>query len=115
MPNEHPSLDIIGDLKAYSTDIACWRVEEIERHMRGAPEAFPDFANALKNIKSAKQDLIQKLGGNELVLQPLMLACMAYHSELIYEVYKQAALDGGRIHHAFTIRKLPRRESDSYE
>ena len=39
-----------------------------------------------------------------------MRAYMAYHSELIFEVYKQAALDGGRIHHAFTIQELPRKE-----
>ena len=103
--------DFIGDLNAYSTDIACWRVEEIERCMRASPEVFPDFVKALADIENAKRDLIQKLGDGELVLQPLMLACMAYHSELVYEVYKQAALDGGRIHHAFTIQELPGRES----
>ncbi len=112
MPNELPSLDIIGDLKAYSTDIACWRIEQIERYMRGAPDGFPDFVKSLADIETAKHDLIQKLGGDELELQPLMLACMAYHSELLYEVYKQAVLDGGRIHHAFTIQELPRREED---
>lgn len=112
MPHELPSLDIIDDLKAYSTDIACWRVEQIERYMRGAPDGFPDFVKSLTDIENAKRDLIQKLGGDKLALQSLMLACMAYHSELVFEVYKQAVLDGGRIHHAFTIQELPRREKD---
>ena len=107
--------DFIGDLKAYSTDVACWRVEEIERCMRASSEDFPDFVKALADIASAKRDLIQKLVGGELALQPLMLACMAYHRELVYEVYKQAALDGGRIHHAFTIRELPGGEKNSHD
>lgn len=104
--------DFIGDLKAYSTDIACWRIEQIERYMRGAPDDFPDFIKSRTNIETAKRDLIQKLDGDELELQSFMLACMAYHSELLYEVYKQAVLDSGRIHHAFTIQELPRREED---
>ena len=110
MPNEQPLPNIIDDLNVYSTDIACWRVEEIERRMRNAPETFPDFVKALADIESAKRDLIQKLGGDEFALEPLMRAYMAYHSELVFEVYKQAALDGGRSHHAYTLQELPRKE-----
>jgi len=96
-------------LEAYSTDIACWRVEAIERRMRAMPERFPDYARARTDIEREKQALIQKLG-DEFALEPFLLAYMAYHSELVFEVYKQAALDGGRVHHAFVTRELPMKE-----
>ena len=99
----------LGDLEAYSTDIACWRVEAIERRMRAMPERFPDYARARTDIEREMQALIQKLG-DEFALEPFLLAYMAYHSELVFEVYKQAALDGGRVHHAFVTRELPKKE-----
>ena len=39
-----------------------------------------------------------------------MNALMAYHGELVFEVYKQAVMDGGRISYAFMTGELPLKE-----
>ena len=110
MPSEAFNPALLGDLGAYATDVACWRIEVIENGMRKAPEAFPDYIMARENIELERDRLIQKLGGDDFVLEPLMTALMAYHSEVVFEVYKQAVLDGGRICHAFLTRELPMKE-----
>ncbi len=104
--------DIIAALEAYSTDIASWRIELIEREMRRDPDKNPEFAQSLKDIETERLSLIQKLNGDYEQLEPLIKAYLAYHSELIYEVYKQAVLDGGRVFQAFIERELPRKEHE---
>ena len=94
----------------YATDIACWRVEAIENGMRRAPDGFPDYAKSLVDIEREKARLIQKLGCDDFALEPLMNALMAYHGELVFEVYKQAVMDGGRISYAFMTGELPIKE-----
>ena len=110
MAEQNSYSDIIAALEAYSTDIASWRIELIEREMRRSPDESPEFAQSLKDIEGESQHLIQKLGGDYQQLEPLMKAYMAYHSELVYEVYKQAVLDGGRVFQAFIEHELPRKE-----
>lgn len=108
-PENNPFLDFSDDLSAIATDIACWRVEAIEKAMRLAPDTFSDYAKARTDIEREKARLIQKLE-DSFALEPLMNALMAYHGELVFEVYKQAALDGGRIYHAFVTHGLPQKE-----
>jgi len=110
MPSEPFDPDCLGDLGRYATDIAISRVEDIENGMRKAPEAFPDYVNARECIEREKGKLIQKLGGDAFAPEPLVTAIIAYHSEVVFEVYKQAVLDGGRICHAFLTRELPTKE-----
>ena len=110
MPSEVFNPALLGDLGAYATDIACWRVEAIENSMRRAPDVFLDYTKARENIEREKNELIHKLDGNEFALEPLLTAIMAYHSEIVFEVYKQAVLDGGRICCAFLTRELPVKE-----
>jgi len=40
-------------------------------------------------------------------LEPLTNAFLTYQSLLVFEVYAQAVLDGGRILHAFVTGELP--------
>lgn len=108
MPKEQHALP--DDILRYATDVAIWRVEAVENGMRRAPESFPDYAKALTDIEREKASLIQKLGGDVFALEPLVNAMIAYHSELVFEVYKRAALDGGRIYHAFITDELPAKE-----
>ena len=110
MPNEASIPDLLGDLECVSTDIACRRVEEIETSMRHAPDVYPEYTKAREDIEREQASLIQKLNGDDFALEPLIKAMMAYHSELIFEVYKQAVLDGGRIYHAFVTNELPIKE-----
>lgn len=110
MPNERFNPALLGELGTYATDIACWRIEAIEKVMRQAPDDFPEYIGARERIEIEKAKLIQKLGGDDFVLEPLMNAIMAYHGEVVFEVYKQAVLDGGRICYAFLTRELPMKE-----
>lgn len=110
MPSDKAATDLLGELERYATDIACWRVEAIENGMRKAPDDFSDYSQALTDIEREKASLIQKLGGDDFALEPLLNALMAYHGELVFEVYKRAALDGGRIYHAFITGELPVKE-----
>lgn len=110
MPNDKFNSGLLGELERYATDIACWRVGAIENGMRRAPETFPDYAKAREDIEREQASLIQKLGDDGFMLEALMNALMAYHGELVFEVYKQAVLDGGRIYHAFIISELPIKE-----
>lgn len=110
MPSECETPDLLGDLERYATDIACWRVEAIEKYMRRAPDSFPDYAQALVAIEQEKASLIQKLGGDDFALELLMNALMAYHGELVFAVYRRAVLDGGRVYHAFITGELPVKE-----
>ena len=103
-------LDILRALDEYSTEIATWRIEMIERELRRNPERNADFTQSLKDIDRESGKLIQKLGGDDFALEPLVNAMMAYHGELIFEVYKRAALDGGCIYHAFITGELPAKE-----
>ncbi len=109
MAEQKSDSDIIAALEAYSTDIASWRIELIEREMRHSPDENPEFIQSLKDINSESQRIIQMLGGDYEQLEPLTKAYMAYHSELIFKVYKQAVLDGGRIYQAFIEHELPRK------
>lgn len=111
MTDKNSYSNIITALEAYSVDIANWRIELIEREMRHSPDEHKDFAQSLKDIDSESQRLIQKLGGDYEQLELLMKAYMTYHSEMIYEVYKQAVLDGGRVFQAFIEHELPRKEN----
>lgn len=61
-------------------------------------------------LEREQAQMIQKLGGEEFALEPLMNAMMAYHSELVFEIYRQAVLDGGCICHAFITGELPTKE-----
>ncbi len=108
MPKEQHAFP--DDILRYATDVAVWRVEDIENDIRRAPDDFPDYAKALTDIEREKASLIQKLGGDDFALEPLVNAMMAYHGELIFEVYKRAALDGGCIYHAFITGELPAKE-----
>ena len=110
MPNDKNNPDLLGNLERYATDIACWRVEAIENGMRHAPDAFPDYAKSRTDIEREQATLIQKLDGDDFALEPLINAMMAYHGELVFEIYKQAVLDGGRICHAFVTGELPIKE-----
>jgi len=110
MSHEQSAYCAIGDLKDYAADIACGRVEAIERFMRAVPERYADFNRSLADIECEKGALIQKLDDDALALEPLLLAYMAYHSELVFEVYKQAMIDGGRVYHAFVTQELPMKE-----
>lgn len=110
MPSKPFDPDCMGVLGSYATDIAVSRVEDIESGMRKAPEAFPDYIKAWESIEREKSKLIQKLGGDAFAPEPLVTAIIAYHSEVVFEVYKQAVLDGGRICHAFLTRELPTKE-----
>ncbi len=110
MPNDKCNSDLLGELERYSTDIASWRVEAIEKIMRCAPDNFPDYAKARSEIEREQARLIQKLGNDDFALEPLMSAMMAYHGELVFEVYRQAVRDGGRVYHAFVTGELPIKE-----
>lgn len=107
MPNE---TSVPGNLEDISTGIAHWRIESIKNTMRNAPDAFPDYTQAREDIKREQADLIRKLNSDEFAMESLIKAMMAYHSELILEVYKQAVLDGGRLYHAFVTGELPTKE-----
>ena len=104
-------LDILRALDEYSTEIATWRIEMIERELRRNPERNADFTQSLKDIDRESGKLILKLGGDYTVLEPLIKAQMAYQSEILFEVFHQAALDGGRVFQAFIEHELPRKET----
>ena len=70
-----------------------------------------DLQQSLKDIDRESEKLIQKLGGDYTVLEPLIKAQMAYQSEILFEVFHQAALDGGRGFQAFIEHELPRKEA----
>ena len=99
--------DLLEDLKEYAYDIANWRVDHIESRMEKAPDDYPDFAAASKALDEEKERMIQKLGGDFRELEPLTRAFLTYQSILIYEVYTQAVMDGGRVLHAFVTGELP--------
>lgn len=99
--------DLLEDLKEYAYDIANWRVDHIESRMEKAPDDYPDFAAASKALDEEKERMIRKLGGDFRELEPLTRAFLTYQSILIYEVYTQAVMDGGRVLHAFVTGELP--------
>ena len=99
--------DLLADMKEYTYDIANCRVDHIESRMEKAPDDYPDFATAAKALDEEKERLIQKLGGDFRELEPLTRAFLMYQSILIYEVYAQAVMDGGRVLYAFITGELP--------
>ena len=101
--------DLLEELKEYAYDIANWRVDHIEGRMKKAPDDYPDFAAAARALDEEKERMIQKLGGDFRELEPLTSAFLKYQSILIYEVYTQAVMDGGRVLHAFVTGELPAR------
>lgn len=111
----HEHSDLLEDLKEYAYDIANWRVDHIESWMGKAPDDYPDFAAASKALDEEKERMIQKLGGDFRELEPLTRAFLMYQSILIYEVYTQAVMDGGRVLHAFVTGELPAKPIDPSE
>ena len=111
----HERGDLLEDLEKYAYDIANWRVDHIECRMEKAPDDFPDFAAAVKALDEEKERMIQKLGGDFRELEPLTRAFLTYQSILIYEVYTQAVMDGGRVLHAFVTGELPARPQEPIE
>lgn len=111
----HEHSDLLEDLEEYAYDIANWRVDHIECQMEKAPDDFPDFAAAVKALDEEKERMIQKLGGDFRELEPLTRAFLTYQSILIYEVYTQAVMDGGRVLHAFVTGELPARPREPIE
>lgn len=99
--------DLLEDLKEYAYDIANWRVDHIESRMEKAPDDYPDFAAASQALDEEKERLIQKLGGDFREVEPPTKAFLMYQSILIYEVYTQAVMDGGRVLYAFATGELP--------
>lgn len=77
MPHDQANSSMLGELEQYATDIACWRVEAIENGMLHEPNAFPDYAKARTDIERERAAIIQKLGGDDLALEPLVNAMMA--------------------------------------
>lgn len=105
---EQKHTDYLEDLRSYFSELAIWRVEAIEREMRRKPEQHPDFTASLKQIDREQAALAEKLGGDIAATEPIMRAVMTYHSELVFEIYRQAVLDGGRVYHAFVTNELPK-------
>lgn len=99
--------DLLEELEKHAYDIASWRVDHIECLMEKAPEDYPEFAAAAKALDAEKERMIQKLGGDYRELEPLTNAFLTYQSLLVFEVYAQAVMDGGRMLHAFVTGELP--------
>ena len=99
--------DLLEELEKHAYDIASWRVDHIECLMENAADDYPEFAEAAKALDAEKERMIQKLGGDYRELEPLTNAFLTYQSLLVFEVYVQAVLDGGRMLHAFVTGELP--------
>mgnify|MGYP006897839164 FL=1 len=107
--------DLLEELEKHAYDIASWRVDHIEYLMENAPDDYPEFAAAAKTLDAEKERMIQKLGGDYRELEPLTNAFLTYQSLLVFEVYAQAVLDGGRMLHAFVTGELPAKQTLSTE
>lgn len=99
--------DLLEELEKHAYDIASWRVDHIECLMENTPDDYSEFAAAAKALDAEKERMIQKLGGDYRELEPLTNAFLTYQSLLVFEVYAQAVLDGGRMFHAFVTGELP--------
>ena len=99
--------DLLEELEKHAYDIASWRVDHIECLMENAPDDYPEFAAASKALDAEKERMIQKLGGDYRELESLTNAFLTYQSLLVFEVYVQAVLDGGRMLHTFVTGELP--------
>lgn len=102
------------DMQQYVREITALRIDTIESAMRKNPAQFPDFAQFNKDVSVQSELLIQKMNGDAWALEPLLRVLMGAQTELVNEAYRQGAIDGGRIYHAFVTGELPRRTDDEH-
>lgn len=105
----------MDDWKAWIREIAYDRIDQIERHLNGSPDAFPEFAAAAGKIDAAMEETDEHQDARLTERDDLW---MTYSAALALEMYLAGTRDGGRVYHAFITGELPaiqKREEERHE
>ena len=94
-------------IEQYADCLPGERISALDAEIRHHPEDYPDWREAIQEVREAEAAVRAALGDHQELLTTLIEAANRRDGLEEEYIYQLAFLDGGRVYHAFATHELP--------